>query len=151
MKQLLNPFGSLILPVTIKRLLRYIIYFYDGRIRAHSDKMQKIFGMGQFVPQRQRLFISAVFQMVQRNVVGTPREGASSNEQGIEPWNRQSLASQKLGHLHHHGPVECVGCHRQRCCEGREPWSSGYGRRLMHGFESQHRILDGTFFHTYLL
>ena len=26
------------------------------------------------------LFISAVFQMVQRNVVGTPREGASSNE-----------------------------------------------------------------------
>ena len=32
---------------------------------------------------------------------------------------------------------------------GREPWSSGYGRRLMskgHEFESQHCILDGNFF-----
>ena len=33
---------------------------------------------------------------------------------------------------------------------GREPWSSGYGKRLKgHGFESQHRILDGHFF-TYI-
>ena len=31
---------------------------------------------------------------------------------------------------------------------GWEPWSSGYGSRLMsegHGFESQHHILDGHF------
>ena len=38
---------------------------------------------------------------------------------------------------------------------GREPWSSGYGRRLMskgHGFESWRRILDGhDIFHVDLL
>ena len=31
---------------------------------------------------------------------------------------------------------------------GREPWSTGYGRRLISkgcGFKSQHRILDGRF------
>ena len=37
---------------------------------------------------------------------------------------------------------------------GREPWSSGYGKRLRskgRGFESQHRILDGHFLHTFVV
>ena len=37
---------------------------------------------------------------------------------------------------------------------GREPWSSGDGRRLMsegHGFKSQHRILDGHFSHLFVV
>ena len=37
---------------------------------------------------------------------------------------------------------------------GREPWSSGYGRRLMskdRGFKSLHRILDGHFSHLFVV
>ena len=37
---------------------------------------------------------------------------------------------------------------------GREPWSSGYGKRLKFqgcGFESQYRILDRHFSHTFVV